>query len=359
VNDRGAAAAGWVVRLYTAALSLYPIRVRQEYSGEMLAVFSLKADDAARQGAWSLLCFASREARDLPWAILRSYAKERRAKMETAGGTSTAIPPMKAWKVAAVFVPFALALVLTVLDEISGVALVVLAFGLFALTLAIWIAGLATHSPVWTLPSLGMLAYFFYFYFFKILAQSSIYVVITRPLFHGWPDELGWKILLLVLLVLVTLGIIAMLLLIVTAWIPAFRRWVCRDWTQLSFFLYGLAILPMFMNDEYHHLAIYQGASMLVLAAGAGLYLKTESRWRRVLPLVAAAVISQALAMVALYQSIPLEKWSSELQLTSTDRIWEALQPWGDPFVALLIFPAFIAWIPWRNKAPREAVGQI
>ncbi len=357
MNGLRAAAPQWMVSLYAAALGLYPRRVRQEYRHEMLAVFSLKAADAALQGGWALLCFACREARDLPWAILRSHAKERRAKMEADGGTSSAIPPMKAWKVAAVFVPFALALVLTMLDEISGIVLIVLAVLLFALTLAIFISGMATRFPVWALPTMGMLSFIFYFYFFEILAQSSIYLVITRPLFGGWPENLWLKILLLVLFAIVTAVIISMLLLIITAWIPGFRRWVRRDWTQLSFFLYGLAIPPMFMNDAYHYLAIYQGAAMLVLAAGAGVYLKTAGRWRRVLALVAAVLISQALAMVALYQSFPLEKWSA--MHGPLDRIWEAILPWGDPFPFLLVFPAFIAWIPWRDEVPRPAVGQI
>jgi hypothetical protein len=288
-----------------------------------------------------------------------SHVKERRAKMALAGDSSSAIAPMSAWKVCAVFVPFALAFVATVLDEVTGPVLVALIFILLALTLAIWILGLVRRFPLWTLPSLGMLTYILYFYFFKILAQSGVYIVLIRPVFHGWPDNLWWKTGLLALLAVLTAVIICNLLLFGAALIPRFRRWICQDWTQLSFFLYGLAIPPMFMNDEYHHLAPYQGAAMLALALGAGIYLKTAGRWRRVLALVTAATISQALAMVALYQSFPLEKWSSELQLTPTDRIWEALQPWGDPYILLLIFPAFISSLPWRDQVPRGAVEQV
>ena len=55
--------------------------------------------------------------------------------------------------------------------------------------------------------------------------------------------------------------------------VPGFHTRVRQEWTLLSFLLYGIAILPVLGNDEFHGVEGYETASLLILAVGAGLYL--------------------------------------------------------------------------------------
>jgi hypothetical protein len=68
-----------VVRLYRAALCLFPAGYRHEFGEELLYAVSMAAADAQAQGEASLWRFAWRELRDLPLALLRAQLRERRA----------------------------------------------------------------------------------------------------------------------------------------------------------------------------------------------------------------------------------------------------------------------------------------
>ena len=340
--------AGGLARLYGLALRLYPEGARREYAQEMRAVFNLKASAAAQDGSFALARLALREVRDLPGAIVRTHLDERRAKMKSAAGDDVRGGPLSAWKVAAVFLPFVLALLLTMDNTIHGIFFIVPVVALFGLTVATWIAGLVTAFPVWALPSLGVLLYFFYFYVFKLMAQAAVFLLVAVPLFDGWPEDLTLGILMLLVVALVTILIMAGILLGLLGLLPGLRRRVRKDWTVLSFLLYGLAIMPSFMNDEFHHLAGFQFASLLVLAAGAGLYLKAARRWQRILALVVPVVLSQVLIGVGLYQSYPLESWINPAD--PNQRIWESILFLDDPLAVLLFLPALVQLIPWREK---------
>lgn len=259
---------------------------------------------------------------------------------------------LNAWKIVAVFLPFALALLLSLEGIIKGILFVVLGITLFGLLVAIWIAGLVKAFPVWTLPSLGILFFVFYFYILKTFVQAIVYILVMRPLLGGWPE--GNLTLRIALLLLVSFGIfltMAGALLFLIELLPKFKGWIRKDWTQLSFFFYGMAIGPMFMDDEFHHLASYQIASLLILAVGAGLYLKAPRRWLQILVLVVPVVASQVLLILALYHSYPFESWINLAD--PTQRIWESIQPLSDPLPVLLLLPALFTLIPWRKEAVR------
>jgi hypothetical protein len=350
-----AAAARWLARLYGAALRLYPEGVRREYAQEMQAVFALKAADSAQRGGFALVGFTCREARDLPGAIVRTHLNERKAKMKLAVGNQESVGPLKAWKIAAVFLPFVLGLLFTANKLINGTVFGVLGFTLLGLLIVIWVAGVVKAFPVWALPSLGMLFFIFYFYFLKQVAQYFIYTHVIIPHYGSWPGDdlsLGIPILLLVGFgtILTVGGMLGILFLF-----PKIRGWVRKDWTLLSFFLYGMAILPMFMDDEFHHLEPYQCASLLLMTAGAGLYLKAPFRWQRILVLVIPVILSQALFILGLYQTYPLESWSN--LANPTQRTWEALQPLTDPLPILLLLPAFVHLTP-RSAEPARAPSE-
>lgn len=139
----------WLARLYGLALHLYPVGVRREYARKMQAVFCLHINYAARQGGFRLVYLACREARDLPQAIVHAYLNERKMKMKLVAGDDVRGAPLNAWKIAAVFLPFALALFVSVFAGglIDWNFSTVLGYILAGLTVAICIAGLATRLP--------------------------------------------------------------------------------------------------------------------------------------------------------------------------------------------------------------------
>jgi hypothetical protein len=351
MSVRLALAVHWLERLFRLALLLYPAGVRREYAPEMQAVFRLKALDAAQRGALSLALFACREARDLPGAVMRAHLYERKAKMELDTGDYTPGVSLSPWKIAAVFLPFALALLFTLRNMLpvtfftgrnmlTGAIFNALIIILFGLVVLIWIAGLAASFPVWALPSLGMLFFIFYFYLLKLTAQAAVFMLVMVPLFGGWPKDLLPGTLMLLLVSFATLLTVGGALLVMLALLPKFRGRVRQDWTLLSFFLYGMAIMPMFMDDEFHHLEGYQLASLLVMAAGAAFYLRAPRHGQRILALAVPVVLAQVIFALGLYQTYPLESWIS---LTDPEqRIWESIQFLSDPLVALLFLPALV-----------------
>lgn len=353
MNDRLTPGVSWLARLYGLALHLYPVRVRREYAQEMETVFGLNARHAARQGGFTLARLAFREARDLPQAILRTHLDERKKKMKLVAGEDTRGGPLNAWKVAAVFLPFALALFASVSAGglIDGTFSTVLGFILLGLTAATCIAGLVTRLPVWALPSLGALSAYLYFSIIKRSAESFLYSV-NRRLYGGWPDDFGAKIGTLLLISMISILLITIVVAGILLLIRKFRDRVRRNWTLLSFFFYGMSIVPLFMDDEFHHLWPYQSASLLLMAAGAGVYLKVSRRWQQILALAVPVVLTQLLFILGLYRTYPLETWSS---LGHPEyRIWEALQPLSDPFLAFLLLPALISLMPMRRKTEQS-----
>jgi hypothetical protein len=348
MKPRQAFTVRWLVRLYGLALLLYPKGSRREYAQEMQAVFSLKAQDAAQQGAFPFLHFACREACSLPRAILSSYLDERKVIMKRLISDLNPDAPLNTWKVTAVFLPFLIALLYSVANRMNGTIAAILGITMLVLLIATWITGLATGLPVWTLPSLGMLFFFFYILILRGTAQAFIYGTVMLRLYGGWPHELSLGIQMMLLVSLGTILTVAITWLGLLGLIPHFRERIQKDWTLLSFLLYGMAIMPLFMDDPFTHLLNYQFTCLLLLALGAALYLKMPRHWQRILALIIPVVLSQAIFALGLYQTYPLESWINLAD--PTQRIWEALQPFSDPLLFLLLLPALAPFVPWWRR---------
>jgi hypothetical protein len=89
---------------------------------------------------------------------------------------------------------------------------------------------------------------------------------------------------------------------------------------------------------------------LLVLAAGAGLYLVAPRRWQRVGLLVAAAVLSPAVMSLGLYQTFPVQSWAIPGDVPF--QVWEALQPvlYLFPLPILLLLAALAPRLPWNSR---------
>ena len=343
-----------IVRLYRAALSCFPQGYRREYTDELLYAVRMAAADAEAQGRISLLRLAWRELRDLPLAIVHAHLHERSVQMNLKPGAHLPGGPMRGWQLGAVFLPFLLPL----LDSLrfwafeNAIPWLIPALGLpfLGLLVVVWVAGLVRKFPVWALPALGM-AFFFVSAILQLTAQAAVFVIVMLPLYGGWPSGFAlaediWMMLLVQLFFLVIMvGVVALLLRI----IPRFYAQVRQEWTLLSFLLYGIAILPVLGNDEFHGVEGYQTLSLLILAVGAGLYLAAPRRWQRVLALVVPAVLSPAVMSLGLYQTFPAQSWADPLN--DSFRLWEALQPvlYLSPLPIWLFLAALAPRLPWKG----------
>lgn len=353
------------VRLYQIMLGCFPERYRGEYAEELLYAVRMAAADAQAQGPGALLRLIWRELRDLPLAIARAYLNERSDPMSIRPGAHLPGGPIRLWQLAATFLPFLLPLMYHLLTMVvppsSSLRIgpwLVAAVGLpfLAGLVVIFVTGLVRQFPVWTLPALGVLL-FCISVILQFVAQVVVIILVSYPFLgrFGWPQNLplaeNIAIALLVQFVYLPLmiGVVTGLLRIV----PAFYEQVQQEWTLLSFFLYGFAILPILGNDEFHGVAGYQTASLVILIVGAGLYLVAPRRWQRVLALLLPAILSPAVMSLGLYQVFPAQQWANPADLSF--RLWEALQPvlYLAALPVLLLLASLAPRLPWGGRQER------
>lgn len=275
--------------------------------------------------------------------------------------------PIRGWQVGAVFLPFLLpifylnGIFLPPLTAATAVPCLLSALGLpfLILLVVVWWTGLRRGFPLWALPALGML-FFIFSAMLQFAAQVLVLITYTLPAFgrFGWPDGLVQKLWLMILVQMVFLELMVAAVVGLLRIAPALLRRVRQDWTLLSFFLYGLAILPALGNDEFRGLEAYQTAGLLILAAGAGLYLVVPRRWQRVLVLLCPAVLSPAVISLGLYQTFPTQSWADVTNVSS--RLWETFQPllYLAPLPVLLLLAGLATQLPWDVRPkPASSLG--
>lgn len=346
-----------LVRLYRAALGCFPQAYRREYADELLYAIRMAVLAAQAQRRLALLRLAWRELRDLPPSILRAHLDERKVQMKLQFGSHLPGGPIRLWQLLLFFLPFLLPLLAPIpaLVAIPNVAqttgwylflsLEMLLLGFLAVAWKSWRVG---RFPVWALPGLGTVL-FFAGAFLQLFVQGAVWSFVGLPLYGGWPEGLPQKIWMMLLVQFVFLLVMVGAIVSLLRKVPDFRKWVRRDWTLLSFLLYGVAVLPVLGNDEYHGLERYQVASLLILAVGAGLYLVAPKRWQRVLLLVVAVSLSPAVMSLGLYRVFPAQSWVLSGEVSSQARTWEALQPllYLSPLPIMLLLAALSPRLPW------------
>ncbi len=144
----------WIISIYRTLLALFPARYQEEYGEELLYAVRMLVEQAQSRGRLAIIRLAWRELRDLPGACLRVHLRERRAMiMKLTPGANLPEGPFKYWQLAAVFLPFSIALLGVLLGPATrgGLSGLVCGIGvvLLGLLVIVWIAGLAKAFPAW------------------------------------------------------------------------------------------------------------------------------------------------------------------------------------------------------------------
>jgi len=327
----------WILSLYSALLALFPVRYQDEFGEELLYAVRMSLEQAQASGRLSVIRLAWRELRDLPGACWRVHLRERRGmNLKLAPGAHLPEGPFKLWQLAAVFLPFTIAVLIVGLGlsagegfygPVCGIGVVLL-----GLLLLVWISGLVKTFPTWALPSLGLFLLIFT-YGLYLISQAATLTALS-PIWGGfWPDSIPLRLLMYVWFNLIYVLIAAAMMLILLALSPQLLQLARKDWSLLSFFFYTLAIPYTFMSDEHHGLEPYQLVSILILTSGAGLFIVLPARWARLLALLAATLLALPTLSLGLYRIFPFQYFAAEV---ASFRVWEALQPVLD-LPALLI----------------------
>ena len=155
----------------------------------------------------------------------------------------------------------------------------------------------------------------------------------------------------------VLLGMTALMVL-VAATLPPLRPFYLRirdDWTLLSFGLYGATLVAVFVAfEDYPHpqKQPYIFLALLILAAGAWLYMRSAGRGGRCLALLAGITLSMAVAAVGkaiLYTNSQL--WPRETQhFTWQGEVLSTLFLWGWLLVVVMA-PALLRLLPHPDKS--------
>jgi len=350
----------WITRIYRTGLVLFPAGYQEEYGDELLYAIRMAVEQARRRGWISVARLAWRELRDLPGAILQAQLKERRRKgMKIAPGYYLPEGPIERWKLAAVFLPFAVFLlgVLVFSPVGSGVQGLTLGAGvlLLGLLVAVWAIGLVQGFPTWALPALGLVVAFVggVFKYATMVLKYGLGNVMQAV---GWPDSIYQRVIVALASQLYFVVLMALLVGGLLLIVPSFRQRVRQDWSLLSLLLYGLALPPILFMDEFHGLELYQLASLLLLTGGAWLFLIAPRRQQRLLALLLPVVLAPVLMSVGMYRVFPAQPWAGGV---AAYRLWESIQPvLGAPaLAALLCLPALFIFInkPQRHEG-REGI---
>lgn len=339
----------WIDRVYLALLALFPARYQEEYGEELEYAIRMAVEQAQVKGRVSVIRLALREFRDLPIALLRAHLDESRERwMNIQPGAHLPDGPVTNWKLLLLFVPFSLPLLGAILGLVEGWKLGWLpqgvAYLLLGLLVVTWVVGLVKGFPAWALPALGLILFILSFPL-RLGIQGMVLFAVKTPGSEFWPDSITERLILYIWFNLAYVTIVALIVAFLMAISPPFLQRVRKDWSLLSFFMYGLSIPYVVMNDPYRGLAPFELASIIILAAGAAFFLFVPGRWQRLLALLLATFLAHPVLSLGIYQIFPAQEFAAPIL---SFRVWEALQPVLDlPALAILLcLPILLPLLP-------------
>ena len=346
------------VALYRLLIRFYPRPFQEEFGDEMTAVFVKKLEQA---NGWQRIKICLHELLDLPLMVLLQHLYERkRRKMSPTESTVTFNNKNRP---ALMLTPFLLGIVYImftgffirrypasiIIEWLSGITI----FALLGLLLLITIIGIRRGLPLWSIPSIG-----FFIGIVGLFVFTSWINVLPGLHANGLPG----RIFLLIISRFILFGhvlILALVLLVISALIPAFRpiyfQWR-GDWSRLTFLIY--CGIPPFLPatfDAYVGSAFYTVIGLFILLAGAWLYLRFQSSPWRVPILLLMVLLTMSIAGLAIYSLYPQQTWSTT---TTSPRWWEGFVPFVDGFVwsIIILLPLFLKLLPTESLSGRSLV---
>lgn len=294
-------------KIYSLLLLLYPRSYRAEYGSELQAVFGLSFDNALMLGRLQSMHLVLRELISLPWAIIQEHLRERRkAKMTEKLASRFDFEPGSRNETFAALMPFLFSMAMVLFGYLArywtapiwvSIAFVIL---FWSAALGLFLLGSAKGLPRWFLPYLGVLLAIVSFLLFNILVNFRLDVWWHRS--SGWGDAFNFGNFLWIGLIL-----LVFLLLAVSRAVPRFRPFYQRlrnDWTLLSFLLYGMVPLMLWLIfDEYVNEEPFLALSLFMLALGGWFYLRKDEPLKRFVSLhigLALSIFTAAAGKAAL-----------------------------------------------------------
>lgn len=230
----------------------------------------------------------------------------------------------------------------------SQVAFVIL-FG--SLVLGLFLLGPARGLPRWFLPYLGLPLPIVCLLFFNSLMEKWQGV---------WWYSLPWFVSVFTQEGLLWMGLIFLMFLLlgISRWVPRFRPFYQRlgdDWTLLSFVIYGAMPMVLFITyNEYKNEEPFMFLSLMSLAVGGWLYLRSQEPLKRFLCLQGGMALSMLVAAVgkALLHdsSFPTGHgiaWKSEMSYTMVTWLWLAL---------IMLIPLALNRLPHAGTPSQESL---
>lgn len=345
-----------LARLHALLLNLYPRAYHAEYDEELQAVFNLTVNEAAQQGGFSVIWMSIRELRDLPGGIIFEHWRERRKqRMTTERGSLLTFEPGSWRETLAALAPFLLLGLLPPLLRLMRLRPLIppwlgigLTLGLAGVLGSLFVTGIRKGMQRWVLPYVGVVLSLVSVYGFFELVSGQFFVLVDRS------DP--WFLRQVVYQGTLWIGLfVATLFIVLVAWVsPRWRPFywrIRRDWTLLSFALYGASLFALlFTFDDYPYDEPYIMAGMVILAMGGWFYLRSHRLWQRALALFTGMTLAMAVAATgkALIYSIP--GWSSGMFTWQTEAMGTVIM-WG--WLVMMVFaPILLNLLPRPAKHP-------
>lgn len=343
-------------RVYRVLLACYPAEFRSEFGIEMHDVFETELKEVLHSGKGTILSLIGREFRGWLVSALREHLNAWRFRM-TNKEPFQSLKPIDTLAALTIFIlPILTTLLSTLLHDANlggvpdlfGIIFVVVFLG--SLT-APFIYALIRGLPRWSPPYLGVLLVGLVFFgpFWPIVG-------VIYPTIKDWIGPFSsWSLTQLVLYQGLQ-GIIIWLLVLLAAWIlvSVARFWshtrtiweiTRKDWTLLSFFLYGGIILDtILVFDEYQGDEPWMLAAFLCLGIGCWLYLRAPGQKQRFIILLTGATLAMWIVAVGKWVLVPSQNWGPWFESHPTDetRWFESLSMianWLCLMVAMLVPP--------------------
>jgi hypothetical protein len=354
--------AGWLARLYTRSLCLYPRSFRCEFADEAVAVFDLGLKEAAGGGSWGLMRYAARELYDLPLVLLTLHARERRKSVMQKKLDQWFIHAPGSWaEVLLACTPF-LALFIfpgvfsfsQIEQSIPGPLGLALLAGLVLFLAVLGIVGLLVRLPRWVMPYAGVFACLVVMFTLMLFGLSDLFFGkwVTAP---WWLRMAAFELIYLAALV-AAMALVVWLARRVALTGPFFEQ-VQKDWTQLSFAMYGGGMVFILgMYEDIHGAGMYILLTTLPLLLGTWLFLRGRSAAGKLTALAAAVTLAMGIAFLA---NLQLMDWISPVELRLggleiTRNISSLLLTWL-LCEAMLFVPLLLQYIPFTSPARKQA----